>query len=438
MKALWAAGIKKEMDSEMLYNYLTLGYTQNAAEPSQTFYKGIRKLAASTYMIYKENFIDFGKYWDIDPGVPSQPRSDQEAIEQFNELFATSIKRRLRSDVPVATSLSGGLDSATVLSHIQSKTFSAVFPGFKNDESVKIRQMARQFGVENIQVQPTENWLINDFEKILHHQEEPFQSASIAAQFYVYQLARQHQVPVLLDGQGADEILAGYHKYYHWYWQQLYRHNKQALPNELQAARDKGIAEPWGWKNKMAATFPGMAKWYLAQRATNPDLNRDFKKIYGNSHYQLPGTDDLNRALHYNTLHNGLEELLRYADRNAMAHGVEVRLPFLYHELVEFIFSLPAHFKIRDGYTKWLLRNSMSGRLPDAIVWQTRKIGFEPPQQQWMQHSILQQYVQEGKKVLVQKGILERGVLQKKIQPLDAHAAENYDWRYLVAGWLLR
>jgi asparagine synthase (glutamine-hydrolysing) len=439
MKALWAAGINKQVDGEMLYNYLTLGYTLNPANQQQTFYTGIHKLPAGNYLEYRSHQLTVKKYWQIESNTIV--RSEQDAVTQFNSLFQTSIKRRLRSDVPLGTSLSGGLDSSTVLAHIHQpgcKTFSAVFPGFKNDESVAIRTVSENFGVENIQVQPGENRFITDFEKICHHQEEPFQSASIAAQFYVYQLARKHQVPVLLDGQGADEILAGYHKYYHWYWQQLYRSDKKALHHEMQAAREKGIAEPWGWQNKLAATFPQLAGWYLKQRADNHDLSRDFKKTYGKSYYQLPSANDLNSVLYYNTFENGLEELLRYADRNAMAHGVEVRLPFLYHELVEFIFSLPAHFKIRDGYTKWLLRKSMSGRLPDTIVWQTRKIGFEPPQQQWMQHDTVQQYIQEGKNGLVQKGILKKEVLQKKIQPLDAHAAENYDWRYLVAGWLLR
>lgn len=439
MKALWAAGIPRHMNEEMLFNYLTLGYTQNPRNPQQTFYRDIHKLPAGTFLEYRQQQLTIQEYRET--ATTTVARNDQEAIEQFNSLFQTSVKRRLRSDVPLGTSLSGGLDSSTVLAHMHqplNKTFSAVFPGFKNDESAAIQHIAEHTGVKNIQVQPNAGMLVNDLEKICYHQEEPFQSASIAAQFYVYQLAREHGVPVLLDGQGADEILAGYHKYYQWYWQQLYTSNKNALHKELQAAHKNGITATWGWQNKMAAIFPGLAAWYLKQRPANPDMAQDFVQNHGKSFYHRPRGNHLNNVLHYNTYENGLEELLRYADRNAMAHGVEVRLPFLYHELVQFIFSLPAHFKIRDGYTKWLLRKSMSGRLPGNIVWQTRKIGFEPPQQQWMQHPELQDYVQEAKKVLVQKGILKKAVLQKKIQPLDAHAAENYDWRYLVAGWLLR
>jgi len=129
-----------------------------------------------------------------------------------------------------------------------------------------------------------------------------------------------------------------------------------------------------------------------------------------------------------------MEELLRYADRNSMAHGVEIRLPFLDHTLVEFVFSLSSHFKIREGWTKWLLRQSMEDILPREIVHRRDKTGFEPPQRVWMQDPTLQEYVHEAKRSLVKAGILAPGVLQKKIQPQDAHAAENHDWRYLVTA----
>jgi asparagine synthase (glutamine-hydrolysing) len=135
---------------------------------------------------------------------------------------------------------------------------------------------------------------------------------------------------------------------------------------------------------------------------------------------------------------NGMEELLRYADRNSMAHGVEVRLPFLDHRLAEFLFSLPAHFKIRAGWTKWLLRKSAEPMLPDGIAWRRDKIGYEPPQHAWMQDPTLQEYMHEARRSLVKIGILEPAVLQKKIQPMEAHAAENSDWRYLVTAACLR
>ncbi len=119
-----------------------------------------------------------------------------------------------------------------------------------------------------------------------------------------------------------------------------------------------------------------------------------------------------------------------------MANGREVRLPFLSHELVEFIFSLPAKFKIRKGWTKWLLRKSMEEGLPAEITWRRDKVGFEPPQLQWMQHNKVQEMIQDAKNKLVKEKILKPEVLNKKITPKAAHEADNYDWRYLSASFL--
>jgi asparagine synthase (glutamine-hydrolysing) len=257
-------------------------------------------------------------------------------------------------------------------------------------------------------------------------------------------MASQQSVKVLLDGQGADEVLAGYNKYYHWYWQELYSSNsKNLLQQEINAARNNGIIESFTWKNKLAASFPSYAAVFLKRNRVkkqlqHPGLSKEFLNSFGESYYTSPHLDQLNGVLYYNTLMNGLEELLRYADRNSMAHSTEVRLPFLHHELVQFIFSLPSNLKIRDGWTKWILRKTMDQRLPAAITWRKEKVGFEPPQQDWMKQDKLQEYTQEAKRALVKQGILKEAVLQKKIQPLDAHAAENFDWRYLAAGSLLR
>jgi asparagine synthase (glutamine-hydrolysing) len=207
----------------------------------------------------------------------------------------------------------------------------------------------------------------------------------------------------------------------------------------MEAARQSGIDERWSWRNKLAANLPVYAGLFLkkkrtAQQRRNKDLSKDFIGNFGVSYYDIPHFDKLSGALYYNTFMNGMEELLRYADRNSMASGVEVRLPFLDHELVEFLFSLPSHFKIREGWTKWLLRISMEGLLPQEIVWRKDKTGYEAPQRAWMENPVLQEYMHEARKKLIREGILNPQVLNKKIQPQDAHAAENHDWRYLVTA----
>jgi asparagine synthase (glutamine-hydrolysing) len=451
MKALWAAGVEKVMNEGMLFNYLTLGYVQNPKDAGETFYKGIRKLPARHFLLYdvRQETMTLQSYWDIDLDN-TVAIDDRVAAEQLRELLSLSVNRRLRSDVPVGTSLSGGLDSASVLACIHQaaeqpaslQSFSAVFPGFVRDESAQIGVTANQFSVTNHQVQPGVDDLLRDFERICYHQEEPFQSASIAAQFQVFALAKEHGVTVLLDGQGADEILGGYSKYYPWYWRELYRHNKSLLRHELQQVAEAGHGNLWGWQHKLAARLPHFAETYLVrqrgrQQRRHADLTSGFVDAYGISYYDVPHIPTLNGALYYNTFLNGLEELLRYADRNSMAHGREVRLPFLFHELVAFVFSLPAGYKMRDGYTKWVLRKSMEQALPPAIVWRKDKVGFEPPQRLWMQDQRLADYIREAQSVLVKKGVLKPGVLDKKIQPQETHAADNFDWRYLVAGTLL-
>jgi len=142
--------------------------------------------------------------------------------------------------------------------------------------------------------------------------------------------------------------------------------------------------------------------------------------------------------MYFNTCMHGLEELLRYADRNSMAHSREVRLPFLNHELVEFVFSLPSHFKIRGGWTKWLLRKTMENTLPGEITWRRDKTGFEPPQQQWMQNSNVKELIMGAKQQLVDERILKPETVNKKIEARSAHEADNYDWRYLTASFLFK
>ncbi|RYF50621.1 MAG: asparagine synthase, partial [Cytophagaceae bacterium] len=162
-----------------------------------------------------------------------------------------------------------------------------------------------------------------------------------------------------------------------------------------------------------------------------PFLHPEFvKRNRAELHYMLPAQLTLNGVLHYNTFQNGLEELLRLADRNSMAHSLEVRLPFLAPDLVRFLFTLPANFKIREGRTKWLLRKAMEGVLPEEVLWQPRKTGFEPPQARWMALPDVRERIAAGRKKLVDAGVLDAAVLQQTIQPHTAYAAAGPDWKY--------
>jgi asparagine synthase (glutamine-hydrolysing) len=453
IKALWAAGVPKNTDERMLLNYLALGFGQNAADKECTFYKDIWALAPAHYMLYnpqtKKTVIK--KYWQLNTET-SVSLTAEEATEKFTALFSDSVKKRLQSDVPLGTSLSGGLDSSSITAVINSlsaqsgyqKTFSAIFPGYEKDESSYINLVAKKFNIKNYTVIPSAQDLIGNFEKLCWHHDEPFMSSSVYTQYKVFELAKQQGVTVLLDGQGADEMLAGYHKYIHWYLQDLLTHSytgeRKKVMNDL---KKNEVSFNWGLKNYAAAFLPIHTAMYLERKEykqvmNQPDLNTDFlhQNIKGRQWdgiHKTPVTK-LNDILHYNTIEFGLEELLRYADRNSMAHGREVRLPFLSHTLAEFVFSLPASLKINEGFTKWLLRNAMNKRLPDEIVWRKDKVGFEPPQKQWMEMPIFQDYLHEAKKKLVNKGVLNTKTLSKKTIVKEADAADIYGWRYLCAA----
>jgi asparagine synthase (glutamine-hydrolysing) len=445
MKALWAAGIERTPNLKLLFNFITIGYTDNPDKPEETFYENIFKLPPAHRLSFyaHQNELCIDQYWEVDGENINNTINDADAIAQFNHLLQVSVNKRLRSDVAIGASLSGGLDSSSIVSLISPlSSFTAVFPGFERDELKYAKSVAEKFALQHYTTEVSEADIVNDFEKLCYNQEEPFGSASILAQYKVYGLAKEHNIKVLLDGQGADEILAGYPKYYKWYWQELFRKLKLLRSGELKAAHQLGVNEKFGFKNVIAAWFPDFAsivleRQYLLNALRQPDLSKEFVRLQSKeAYYTTPAHYNLNGVLHFNTFSHGLEELLRYADRNSMAHGREVRLPFLSHELVEFLFTLPSKFKIRKGRTKWLLRESMKERLPAEIVWRTDKIGFEPPQKKWMQHSAVQQMIKDAKAKLVNEKILKPEVLNKTIQPHDAHAAESFDWRYLSAASL--
>jgi asparagine synthase (glutamine-hydrolysing) len=454
IKAFWSIGLGKEFNKKMLFNFLTIGYTDNPIQPDETFYNDVKKLPTASFLkirVQADLLIEIERYWDIDVEEQEDNISDDDAITKFNELFKTSIKRRLRSDVPLGTSLSGGLDSSSIAATISQlqitnsklQTFSAIFPGFEKNEEKYIDEVTSHFSLQSFKTMVSDKEIPDLFERIVQQQDEPFGSAGTLPQYKVFKLAKQNNVKVLLDGQGADEILAGYHKYYRWYWQELFRKRKLISSGELEKAKELGVSEKFEFKNIIASLFPDFAsvfleRQYLLHALRHEDLSKEFVHQQSKeAYYTAPAIFTLNGVLYFNTCIHGLEELLRYADHNSMAHGREVRLPFLNHELVEFLFSLPSHFKIREGWTKWTLRKAMEKTLPSAITWRPDKIGLEPPQLSWMQLPPVQEMIHEAKRKLIDEKVLKPEVINQKIRPSGAYEKDNYDWRYLVSAQFL-
>jgi asparagine synthase (glutamine-hydrolysing) len=412
IKALQSTAVNSYRDNGMLLYFFGTGNTVDPSDSSRTFYRYIKKLPAAHWLLYNARTaeVKIARYWDV--SKKTVLKSVNGAIDELGELLTVSIKRRLRSDVPLGTSLSGGLDSSCIARCLWAlgvrdlKTFTASFPGFERDETASAKKVAAQLDFGNYIVQPTADGFVNEFEKLVYHQDEPIASASVYAQFKVFELAAGENVTVLLDGQGADEVLAGYDHYRRWW---------------------------------MKSLFPRFTRDVLRLRTKRTLLDKSLNGEFANAAIKelnivKPVVRRLNDLLYFDTFCSGLEQLLRYADRNSMAHGREVRLPFLNYELVDFIFSLPGSIKIHNGYTKWILRKLMSHKLPDEIVWAKRKTGFEPPQKKWMKHPEVQSYIRNAKEKLVSDGILDKIVLDQRSNSSDAFDRHAREWRWMAAA----
>lgn len=451
MKALWAGGVPRTVNFEMLNLYLVNGNLHNPNDISATFFEGIKKFPSANfaYLNFTNATINTEKYWSLNNVSKVTNITDQDASHQFFELFELSVKRRLRSDVPVGSSLSGGLDSSSIVSMInylkkdsglKQLTFSARFPGYAKDEGEYMQMVINSTNVTPYFTYPNENGFIDSFEKIMYHQEEPFTSSSIFAQFEVMKLAKDNNVTVLLDGQGADEMLGGYHYYYPTYFNEL----------KLNGLNGKLNLEWKLYKENIQGEMPLLAEWKNYFRNRMPfvkDLVNNAKSlILTNQHILFQGKknnfnytfskSDLNKHLIDDLTNGNLENLLRYSDRNSMANSREVRLPYLFHELCEFIISLPSDYKIRNGWTKWIQRESLKNLMPQKITWRTDKIGYEPPQKKWMENSRFVELVHENKRKLYENKVITNKAYNQSIKSTEANSRNNYNWAYLMSGSL--
>lgn len=445
MKAIFSLGVKKEINRKSVFEYLLFLTTENPFVPSQTFYTTISQLPASSYLVVSiDGQMKFQKYWDIDTTTRFKG-TDKQAYETFGSLFNHSIQTRMRSDVPIGSSLSGGLDSSAIVCIVnkilkkdtEQHVFSARFPGFVKDEGVYISEVHKQCthaGIVQHEAFPSDESMLNNLDRIMYYQEQPFGSASIAAQYEVMKLAAENNIRVLLDGQGADELLSGYSLFFESYLKQLLVRNPMRYTTEKNKLTEINGHQPnlFNFTDLFSAFFPKSYKKIGNQRrkmltnnhalfhGIHAELVEEFKSV-SNPVFSSP---DLKAHLKFMMLSRGLNELLRYADRNAMAHSVEVRLPFLNHRLVEFVFSLPESYFIRDGWTKFILRKSMENILPTAIQWRKDKIGYEPPQAEWMKNRRLIEMTKSAQEKLMKDKILS---YQESIKP---------NWHHLMLGML--
>ncbi len=449
IKGIFAAGIEKAVNEHHLINYVYYGTIINKEHLDQTFFKSILRLPPAHMLTVQNGKVKVKRYWSLpESQLSADEISYDEAQKEFQRLLEQSVKLRLRSDVPVGSSLSGGLDSSLVVSLIKKQqqenspfnTFSARFPGHPKDEGYFINQITSKHNTTKFEVNVTEEKLIEAIVKVLDIQDEPFASTSIIAQNEVMQLANQHNIVVLLDGQGADEILAGYTPYYKSYWLELLKTNRKKLADELKAYNAltgnaitvKRILSIFLWENSVVGSLVRRTKFHLNKLRNGQADSLGIAHDLFNKHIRYKDKNvhsKLNEAL-ADTLTGGeFETLLRYADRNSMAQSREVRLPYTNHELIAFMTKLPSEYKIKGGWTKVIMRDSYEYLLPPEITWRKDKIGFDAPFDKITTNATFVNLFQESVKKLVNLGYLQSGITNRLTQ-LPAYLK----WRYIMAA----
>ncbi len=400
MKAILAVRpALREPNLRAVYRYVARGDLDQDAE---SFFAGIESLPAGHYLVLDaEGRGTPRRYWT--PRAADVPRRRMEAVEAFRALFFDAVRLRLRSDVPVGSSLSGGIDSSSIVCTIHAQkealglgrqhTFSARFSSPAHDEGRYIEPVARRCEVERHDVWVAPEQFEQEFGALQYHQEEPIASTSPLAQWLVMRLAREHATTVLLDGQGADELLGGYTQALGMFLAHWVRRGRADRAARLLAGawRQYGsVREPllFGVYYLLPPRLrDGLAERYFRSGAL---LAREVHDRYAPAHAATiaPFADRLRNELVRWQLTTQLPEFLRYADRNSMAHGREVRLPFLDHRLVEFCFGLPPHWLLDGARTKAILRDAMEGIVPSAVLRRRDKLAYAPPQRAWAQGAL--------------------------------------------------
>jgi asparagine synthase (glutamine-hydrolysing) len=386
-------GIRRVANESIVLQYLEQGVQDHSEE---TFFVGIKQLLPGHSMtVNLKKFpisIEFSRYWEL-PVQPEEHPPEEQAVEQFLHHLRRAVSWRLRSDVPVGSCLSGGLDSSSVVMLANQDgrakefhSFSSCYEDASIDERQFIEEVVRSSGVTPHYVFPKAEGFWDDLLQLIWHQDEPVGGTSVYAQWCVMREARKNGIPVLLDGQGGDETLCGYRKFYFFYlWHLL----KQADPRFL----TEGIAwfrnsedTLWTWRHaKRYASAFGARNGSLRARVCSADFAKNHNGIAKND--IGPGASLFERQKD-DLRFWSIPALLHYEDRNSMAHSIEARVPMLDYELVQFAVNCPANFKLRDGWTKWILRQALRGILPEAVRLRRSKLGFATPQKQWLRKDI--------------------------------------------------
>jgi asparagine synthase (glutamine-hydrolysing) len=434
IKSLLAArAVRAEINYAALPDYLA----NHGTSAEETLFAGVKRLLPGHTLLWRANgTIKIEKYWDIhfaedaaDEGdevathAEGRRRSDADYIAEWSELFRKSVELRLMADVPLGMFLSGGIDSsaiAAVMSGMVSdpiKTFSVAFKEREANELYYARLVAEKFKTDHHETIVSPEDFFGALPRLVWHEDEPLAHPSSVALYFVSRLASQH-VKVVLTGEGSDEMLGGYERYYKTLFNLSLASGYQKLTGEgLRRAvsrRIESLSLDSKVRHKLRRTFlclpPDIESLYFdnfavftsamqnglltreaRERAGGIEPYRDMRRYFETNNSRSL----LNRMLYADTK-TYLQELLMKQDQMSMAASIESRVPFLDHKLVEFTARLPQHLKLRRGWTtKYILRQSMKDVLPEAIL-SRKKMGFPVPVGAWFRgayRGVVEEYV---------------------------------------------
>ena len=409
-----ARAVTPELNFAAFSDYLA----NHATSGEETLFTNVKRLMPGHTLTWRDGKVTIKKYWDVSFAKTARgERSDQDYIAEWGELFRKSVQLRLMADVPLGMFLSGGIDSSAIAAVMSTlvdepiKTFSVAFAEREANELEYARVVARAFKTDHHEVVISPDQFFEALPELIWHEDEPLAHPSSVALYFVSELASQH-VKVVLTGEGSDELMAGYGRYHKTLLNLALgeRYQRMVPSGVRELVRDR-IAGMRG--SKLQRTFlnrsTDLESIYFDNFAVFPRSDQEqlltretIDSIGGIDPYcgvrrVLADTDAkslLDRLL-YADIKTYLHELLMKQDQMSMAASVESRVPFLDHKLVEFTSSLPEQLKLHGSTTKYVLRQSMKGVLPDQIL--TRpKMGFPVPIGAWFRGAyakVLDEYV---------------------------------------------
>lgn len=454
-------GWSARMNGHRVYDFLNFGMHDHTAE---TMFSDVHQLGAGEYVELNlatgATDVTPRKWWSLEPS-PFHG-SFEEAAKEFRIRFEESVSLHLRSDVPVGSCLSGGLDSSSIVctsnaalrasgDDFTQLAFSATSDDSTVDESRWIELVRAATGVDVHARTPQMSDVPDLLPSLTWHMDEPFGSTSIFAQWTVFQLAAENQVKVMLDGQGADEQLAGYTPFFAWRFQELLRRGRmRELAHDISATRrmHSGTTRMLAQLTAYLMVPPSIARWggrLVKAPGQQPDAWID-RAALGVTGYPDPlretgAKEPTVRGLATAQLtRSNLPMLLHYEDRDSMAHSIEARVPFLDHRLVEFVLGLPSAYLIGEGTTKRVLRAGMMGSsLPEPIRNRVDKIGFQTAEQRWMRSDDPQGVLRLVRAAVDSSaGVLTPGALARAEDVLAGRRPFDFGvWRMISLGsWI--